>query len=51
VRGSDWGVDQEVVRMFVNTAPKAVRELAAWGVPWSRVKQGDRVSSGSTVRT
>jgi fumarate reductase flavoprotein subunit len=42
VRGSDWGADQRVVRMFVNTAPKAVRELAAWGVPWSRVRQGDR---------
>ena len=40
VRGSDWGADQRVVRMFVNTAPKAVRELAAWGVPWSRVAQG-----------
>ena len=42
VRGSDWGADQKVVRMFVNTAPKAVRELAAWGVPWSRVGRGDR---------
>ena len=42
VRGSDWGADQEVVRMFVNTAPKAVRELAAWGVPWSRIRRGDR---------
>src|SRR6185295_18278453 len=42
VRGSDWGADQEVVRMFVNTAPKAVRELAAWGLPWSRVSRGDR---------
>jgi fumarate reductase flavoprotein subunit len=42
VRGSDWAADQQVVRMFVNTAPKAVRELAAWGVPWSRVRQGDR---------
>lgn len=42
VRGSDWLADQEVVRMFVNTAPKAVRELAAWGVPWSRVTKGDR---------
>jgi fumarate reductase flavoprotein subunit len=42
VKGSDWGADQQVVRMFVNTAPKAVRELAAWGVPWSRVRQGDR---------
>jgi fumarate reductase flavoprotein subunit len=42
VRGSDWGADQRIVRMFVNTAPKAVRELAAWGVPWSRVRKGDR---------
>jgi len=42
VRGSDWGADQRVVRMFVSTAPKAVRELAAWGVPWSRVQRGDR---------
>jgi len=41
VRGSDWGADQEVVRMFVDTAPKAARELAAWGVPWTRVQQGD----------
>ncbi|MDH3389941.1 MAG: FAD-binding protein, partial [Gammaproteobacteria bacterium] len=42
VRGSDWGADQRVVRMFTNTAPKAVRELAAWGVPWNRVQRGDR---------
>jgi fumarate reductase flavoprotein subunit len=42
VRGSDWGADQQVVRMFTNTAPKAVRELAAWGVPWNRVQRGDR---------
>lgn len=42
VRGSDWGADQDVVRMFVHTAPKAVREMAAWGVPWSRVSAGDR---------
>lgn len=42
VRGSDWGADQEVVRMFAHTAPKAVRELAAWGVPWNRVKRGER---------
>lgn len=44
VRGSDWGADQQVVRMFVNTAPKAVRELAAWGVPWNRVQRGDHIS-------
>src|SRR4026208_1636034 len=31
VRGSDWGAGQEVVRMFVNTAPKAAREPAARG--------------------
>ena len=42
VKGSDWGADQDVVRMFVNTAPKAIRELAAWGVPWTRVTRGDR---------
>lgn len=44
VRGSDWGADQRVVRMFVNTAPKAIRELAAWGVPWSRVARGERTA-------
>lgn len=42
VRGSDWGADQDVVRMFVNTSPKAVRELAAWGCLWSRITKGDR---------
>jgi fumarate reductase flavoprotein subunit len=42
VRGSDWGADQDVVRMFVETAPKAVRELALWGVPWNRVQRGER---------
>jgi len=41
IKGSDWGADQEVARMFVNTAPKAIRELAAWGVPWTRVHRGD----------
>lgn len=42
VKGSDWGCDQVVARMFVHTAPKAIRELASWGVPWSRVKAGTR---------
>jgi fumarate reductase flavoprotein subunit len=41
VKGSDWGCDQVVARMFTQTAPKAIRELAAWGVPWSRVRAGD----------
>jgi len=42
IKGSDWGADQEVARMFTHCAPKAIRELAAWGVPWSRVQRGDR---------
>ena len=41
VRGSDWGCDQLVARMFTHMAPKAVRELAAWGVPWNRVRKGE----------
>jgi len=51
VRGSDWGNDQTVARMFVHTAPKAVRELAAWGVPWNRVAAGphDAIIDGSKV--
>jgi len=54
VRGSDWGADQNVVRMFVNTSPKAARELAAWGVPWNRVRSGARevvIGGKSTVLT
>ena len=42
VKGSDWGCDQDVARIFVHTAPKAIRELASWGVPWSRVEKGTR---------
>jgi fumarate reductase flavoprotein subunit len=40
VRGSDWGADQEVANIFAVEAPIAVRELAHFGVPWSRVKGG-----------
>ncbi len=42
VKGSDWGCDQDVARMFTHCAPKAVRELANWGVPWSRITEGPR---------
>ena len=42
VKGSDWGCDQNVARMFVTTAPKAIRELAQWGVAWSRIQKGKR---------
>jgi len=40
VRGSDWGADQEVANIFAENAPVAVRELAHFGVPWSRVQGG-----------
>ncbi|WP_405237218.1 fumarate reductase flavoprotein subunit [Lentisalinibacter orientalis] len=40
VRGSDWGADQEVARIFAEEAPVAVRELAHFGVPWTRVRPG-----------
>ncbi len=40
VRGSDWGADQEVANIFAKEAVVAVRELAHYGVPWTRVKGG-----------
>lgn len=40
VKGSDWGADQRVVRMFVERAPVEMRQLAFWGVPWNRVVAG-----------
>jgi fumarate reductase flavoprotein subunit len=40
VKGSDWGCDQEVARLFAETAPLAVREMAFWGIPWNRVVAG-----------
>lgn len=40
VKGSDWGADQEVVRIFADTAPIVMREMAHWGVPWNRVVAG-----------
>ncbi len=51
VKGSDWGCDQKVARMFVNTAPKAIRELANWGVPWTRVRKGDHEAVIDTKKT
>ncbi|MCR4942294.1 MAG: fumarate reductase flavoprotein subunit [Campylobacter sp.] len=51
VKGSDWGCDQQVARMFVQTAPKAIRELAAWGVPWTRITKGERSAIINAQRT
>ncbi len=51
VKGSDWGCDQEVARMFVTTAPKAIRQLAAWGVPWTRITEGKRTAVINAEKT
>lgn len=40
VKGSDWGCDQEVARLFADAAPIEMRRLAGWGVPWNRVVAG-----------
>lgn len=40
VKGSDWGCDQEVARLFADTAPIEMRRLSSWGVPWNRVEPG-----------
>ncbi len=40
VKGSDWGADQEVARLFADAAPIEMRLLSAWGVPWNRVVAG-----------
>lgn len=49
VKGSDWGCDQDVARLFAETAPVAVREMAHWGVPWSRVTTDKRVYDGKEI--
>ena len=40
VKGSDWGGDQEVARLFADAAPIEMRRLSAWGVPWNRIVAG-----------
>jgi fumarate reductase flavoprotein subunit len=42
VKGADWGCEQDVARLFTNLAPLAVRQMAHWGVPWTRVVPGPR---------
>ncbi|MCP4578206.1 MAG: fumarate reductase flavoprotein subunit [Deltaproteobacteria bacterium] len=44
VKGSDWGCDQPVARLFAENAPDAVREMALWGVPWTRVSEPGRTN-------
>jgi len=40
VRGSDFLADQDVVMRFVEEAPKEIRQLDRWGIPWSRDANG-----------
>lgn len=42
VKGSDWGCDQEVAKMFCETVPSMIRQLDFWGVPWNRVTAGKK---------
>jgi fumarate reductase flavoprotein subunit len=50
IKGSDWGCEQDVARLFVNLAPIAVRQMNYWGVPWNRVAAGKRTfSDGSLI--
>ncbi|MEB3101834.1 fumarate reductase flavoprotein subunit [Ferviditalea candida] len=49
VKGSDWGCDQDVARLFAETAPIAVRQMAHWGIPWNRVVPGTRMYDGKEI--
>ncbi|MGE5703314.1 MAG: fumarate reductase flavoprotein subunit [Clostridia bacterium] len=49
VKGSDWGCDQDVARIFAETAPIAVRQMSYWGVPWNRVVAGSRMYDGNEI--
>ena len=40
VKGSDFLADQDVVRTFVETIPKEIRQLDHWGIPWTRDEDG-----------
>ncbi|MCK9910640.1 FAD-binding protein, partial [Microbacteriaceae bacterium K1510] len=49
VKGSDWGCDQDVARLFAETAPVAVKQMSYWGVPWNRVAAGKRIYDGAEI--
>ena len=48
VKGSDWGCDQDVARLFTRLAPVAVRQMSHWGVPWPRVVPAKRTLPDGT---
>lgn len=49
VKGSDWGCDQDVARLFAEKAPVAVRQMSYWGVPWNRVVAETRIYDGKEI--
>ncbi len=52
VRGSDWLGDQDSIARLCERAPEAVKELADWGVPFTRDAEGQiyqRPYGGQTV--
>ncbi len=40
IKGSDFLADQDVVMRFVEHAPREIRQLEHWGIPWSRRPDG-----------
>lgn len=40
VKGSDWLGDQDAIQHMCREAPRAVRELESYGLPFSRTKDG-----------
>lgn len=40
IKGADFLADQDAVELFVRTAPKELRLLERWGMPWSRTADG-----------
>ncbi|MFM9889046.1 MAG: succinate dehydrogenase flavoprotein subunit [Rickettsiales bacterium] len=52
VRGSDWLGDQDAIARLCEQAPRAIMELAEWGVPFTRDDKGQiyqRPYGGQTV--
>lgn len=52
VRGSDWLGDQDAIARLCEQAPRAITELAEWGVPFTRDESGNiyqRPYGGQTV--
>ena len=52
VRGSDWLGDQDAIARLCEQAPRAINELAEWGVPFTRDAAGQiyqRPYGGQTI--